>query len=116
VSFSQVPDIAIELSRPGSLTSILLLDPKYKLESEDGAEPSDGTPKKVDVDKMHAYRDAIRDPSGRRAVAFAATLYPGKTVRYGADVAAIGAVPEAGEELQGRVGSIVSGWLSAAVA
>jgi PD-(D/E)XK nuclease superfamily len=38
--------------------------------------------KKVDIDKMHAYRDAIRDQSGTRVVRYAATLYPGPELHY----------------------------------
>ena len=73
-----------------------MFDPKYKLDSEGGAEPGDGSPKKADVDKMHAYRDAVRDRTGRRVVTYAATLYPGHTVTYGTDVAALRMYP--GEE------------------
>jgi hypothetical protein len=50
-------------------------------------------PKKIDIDTMHAYRDAIRDPSGLRPVRFASILYPGPTVLYGTDIAAMCARP-----------------------
>jgi hypothetical protein len=33
-----------------------------------------GRPKKVDIDKMHAYRDSIRDESNRRAVRYASCI------------------------------------------
>jgi hypothetical protein len=95
VSYSQRPDISIEVSGPGG-DSVLLLDPKYKLDSETDAEPGDGTPKKVDIDKMHAYRDAIRDTFGAHVVRHAATLYPGISTRYGDDLSALRAYP--GEE------------------
>ena len=88
VSFSQKPDLAIEVKDPSGEVSLWLLDPKYKLDS-DGSAISDqvdrtppGKPKKVDIDKMHAYRDALRDTDGRRVVRFAAILYPGSSEIY----------------------------------
>ena len=56
---------------------LILFDPKYKLDSETNGEPGDGKPKKVDIDKMHAYRDAIRLADGDRVIRYAATNYPG---------------------------------------
>jgi predicted component of viral defense system (DUF524 family) len=96
ISFTQRPDIVLSLVRPDSPPLLAILDPKYKLDSEllgDATEDITGRPKKVDVDKMHAYRDAIRAPGDRRVVAFAATLYPGQTVEYSDGLAAIQAVP-----------------------
>ena len=71
ISFPQRPDLTVEITRPTGETRLLLFDPKYKLRSEFIAAPIDddddplfgeaGQPKKVDIDKMHAYRDAIRD-------------------------------------------------------
>lgn len=98
MSFSQIPDIAVELIRSDGSREVALFDPKYKLVSEEGADPGDGTPKKVDIDKMHAYRDAIRDKAGRRVVRFAATLYPGITKTYGEGLSAIRLQP--GEETE----------------
>ena len=106
VSFTQRPDISIEVTDSEG-TRVLLLDPKYKLVSEDEGEPGDGTPKKTDVDKMHAYRDAIRDVGGRHAVEHAATLYPGKSVAYGADVSAIHSYPGEESEMRKRVRKLV---------
>ena len=93
LSFPQRPDIAIEVKRPGEPMAVYLFDPKYKLDSEQGAEPHEGKPKKVDIDKMHAYRDAIRDAGGSRVVQYAAVMYPGPTCRYGPGVEALHAVP-----------------------
>jgi hypothetical protein len=42
----------------------------------DDAPFDEGKPKKVDIDKMHAYRDAIRDADDYRVVRFAGILYP----------------------------------------
>jgi PD-(D/E)XK nuclease superfamily/Domain of unknown function (DUF2357) len=97
-SYSQTPDVAIEIEHPGCPTRVLVLDPKYKLESEElENEITDGWPKKVDIDKMHAYRDAIRDGANRRPVEYAAILFPGgATERFGPGLEALAARP--GEE------------------
>ena len=64
VSFTQGADISIRIDRPGLPTKIVLLDPKYKLDSEDepGVESSNETGSntdqmtgKIDIDKMPAY-------------------------------------------------------------
>jgi hypothetical protein len=82
ITYEQRPDVAIEVRRPGDQLRIYLFDPKYKLDSEiiDGVEST--KPKKVDLDKMHAYRDAIRDSCGLPVVRYAAILYPGEPERY----------------------------------
>jgi predicted component of viral defense system (DUF524 family) len=94
-SYEQRPDIAIEIEQPGRLPRALVFDPKYKLESEElEGEITDGRPKKVDVDKMHAYRDAIRDSADEHAVEFAAIIYPGSSSEtYGEGLEAIAARP-----------------------
>jgi hypothetical protein len=116
ISFSQRPDIAIEIeSRTGERT-ICIFDPKYKLNSEqtqasvdEGNEAtSPGMPKKVDIDKMHSYRDAIRDTNLRRAVRYAAILYPGPEVRYADDIEALHAYPGEIGKLQSRVRDVLS--------
>ena len=96
VSFLQRPDVAVEIGMPDGDLDMLLFDPKYKLDADD---QGSGLPVKSDVDKMHSYRDAIRDGAGRHVVSFAATLYPGTTQHYGSDIAAIGAVPGRENEL-----------------
>ncbi len=88
--------VAVESSMPDGDLDMLLFDPKYKLDADD---QGSGLPVKSDVDKMHSYRDAIRDGAGRHVVSFAATLYPGTTQHYGSDIAAIGAVPGRENEL-----------------
>jgi predicted component of viral defense system (DUF524 family) len=94
-SYEQRPDIAIEIERAGSAPRVLIFDPKYKLESEElEGVVTDGRPKKVDIDKMHAYRDAIRDQADDRAVEFAAILYPGASSEtFGSGLEAIAARP-----------------------
>ena len=104
ISFAQRPDLTVQTSRPGAHTQLLVFDPKYKLRSEgmagstaeddDSLEGEPGQPKKVDIDKMHAYRDAIRDDRLRPVVSHAAILYPGATVEYDGGVAALSALPD----------------------
>jgi hypothetical protein len=107
VSYQQRPDVAIEVDRPGEAKRVYLFDPKYKLDGEASAGTS-SRPLKVDVDKMHAYRDAIRDASGRRVVGYAAILYPGESRRFGTGIEAIGAVPSAAPAMRARLREVVS--------
>jgi hypothetical protein len=93
VSFAQKPDLALEIERPDGKLQVIVLDPKYKLESDmSGDEGCRITPKKEDIDKMHAYRDAIRTAAGESCVIYAAILYPGPSFEYGS-VGAISALP-----------------------
>jgi predicted component of viral defense system (DUF524 family) len=94
ISFEQTPDLAIEVGKPDGEREVYLLDPKYKLDGEavEGDAPV-GKPLKVDIDKMHAYRDAIRDADSRRAVRLAAILYPGQTKSFDSGLAALSAIP-----------------------
>lgn len=104
ISFAQRPDLTVQLSMPEGNAKLLVFDPKYKLRSEsmagsiaeddDSLEGEPGQPKKVDIDKMHAYRDAIRDERLRPVVSHAAILYPGATVQYEGGVAALSARPD----------------------
>jgi hypothetical protein len=102
VSYAQRPDIAIEVTPPTGGRVAYLFDPKYKLDVDrygTGSEPDDpsrdGRPTKADIDKMHAYRDAIRGADGRRIVRYAAILFPGQTESFAAGLEAIGAHPGA---------------------
>jgi len=114
ISYEQRPDIAIEITQPDAAPKVLIFDPKYKLDGEliDG-DPGDGKPKKVDIDKMHAYRDAIRDKTGERVVRSAATLYPGPTVSYAEGLAAIQAYPGSTNTLDIEIRRIFGSALSA---
>jgi predicted component of viral defense system (DUF524 family) len=106
VSYTQRPDISVELQVPDQPTRVYLFDPKYKLWSEALTAPgggkivdlgsntgyeevlpfdeheASGRPTKVDIDKMHTYRDSIRDQEGSRVVEYAAILYPGPTESF----------------------------------
>jgi hypothetical protein len=108
ISFRQVPDITIMVERPGAVPDLLLLDPKYKLDSDPlGAPETDGRPKKVDIDKMHAYRDAIRDADGRHVVSTACTIYPGPTVQYAQGIEAIQGDPKQSTVLDRRITAVL---------
>lgn len=87
-SSDQIPDLVFELACVGAPPRLLILDPKYKLWL-DGSEKAGGPgvsdeaakdrPVKADIDKMHAYRDALRRPDGTTATDAAFVLYPGAT-------------------------------------
>ena len=114
VSFAKKPDIAIETTSDEGDTTITILDPKYKLDSEtqttvdpEEAKVPRGRPKRQDIDAMHAYRDAIRDDADRRPVRYAATLYPGPTEKFGRQVAALQAHPLHTRSLQRDLADVV---------
>jgi predicted component of viral defense system (DUF524 family) len=94
-TYDQKPDVAVVVRRPGELPRLWLFDPKYKLDGEPlEQEPAAGKPMKVDIDKMHAYRDAIRHESGVRVVEYAAIMYPGPEMHYeDVGIDALSAVP-----------------------
>lgn len=106
LSYEQIPDVAVELTRPGAAPKVFLFDPKYKLKGEADGDPPAERPKKDDVDKMHAYRDAIRDAHGRRVVAHASILYPGVDVRFAPGLEALQAVPGEEQPLRARLRNI----------
>ncbi|MDQ3694440.1 MAG: restriction endonuclease-like protein [Chloroflexota bacterium] len=97
ISLPQRPDVAIAIERPGRPTEVVIFDPKNKLDGEMIEDIGDGKPRKADIDKMHAYRDAIRDASLARVVSYAATLYPGPEVRYADGIEALSAYPDRAE-------------------
>ena len=67
----------------------------------------DARPKKVDIDKMHAYRDAIR-MNDERVVTYAAILFPGPPAPpFGSGVEAISAVPGGAEPLDVTLGGVL---------
>lgn len=104
ISYGQRPDIAVEVTSVAGATRVYLFDPKYKLDGEPvHGDGSDGRPHKGDIDKMHAYRDAIRDAAGRRVVCSAAILYPGPAVRYADGIEALPAYPGAEQALHDRL-------------
>jgi predicted component of viral defense system (DUF524 family) len=64
--------------------------------------------KKEDIDKMHAYRDAIRNGEQQRIVQYAAFMYPGKHIYYGEGIEAVEAYPGSELSLKARLREIIS--------
>ena len=89
ISFEQRPDLVLEIHGGAGGRVLHLFDPKYKLSSAE----LNGGPVKADLDKMHAYRDAIRDGNGLRVVRSAAILYPGPDRLFGDGIGALSALP-----------------------
>ena len=86
-------EAVLEVRAPDSVPRLFVFDPKYKLDSEGHDEESlTGRPQKTAIDKLHAYRDAIREEEGKRGMEYAAVLYPGPSQHFGDDVAALEAV------------------------
>jgi hypothetical protein len=109
ITLAQRPDVVIEVNRRSS-TKLLIFDPKYKLQDDAGeSQVGEHNPKpnKADIDKMHAYRDAIRDRQGNRVAEYAAILYPGETVKFDGGVAALRAYPGASQDLQQDLQGII---------
>jgi hypothetical protein len=52
---------------------------------------------------MHAYREAIRDPTDNHVVDYAATLYPGNTYTFGPGLEALSAQPDEPSHLHERL-------------
>jgi predicted component of viral defense system (DUF524 family) len=116
ISLWQRPDVVVEISNGNKPPTLLVFDPKYKLRSEDqppteGADADEavppGQPKKLDIDRMHAYRDAIRTADNARVVRYAAILYPGAEVRYPPGIEALITDPSRSEELRARLRSVI---------
>jgi hypothetical protein len=105
--------VAVEIHPAQGASRVLVCDPKYRLEGEvsEGLVP-DGKPKKADVDKMHAYRDTIRDEQGRHVGEYAAILYPGPGVRFDEGLEALQAVPGREQGLEARLGEVLSAALT----
>lgn len=70
------PDIALEMWVEGKLSKILILDPKYRSILDAGS-PND--PESA-INKMHAYKDAIRGDDGAHIVEAAYAIYLGETL------------------------------------
>ena len=91
VSLPKRPDVTVQIE--GS-EKALVFDAKYRLDSESPEErvAGVGEPKSDDIDKMHVYRDALRNSFGQPFVPAAYVLYPGyKLVMH--DKNRLGAIP-----------------------
>lgn len=76
ITCTQRPDLFLDI-RDGDRRAIHVFNLKYKVNR--GKNNLD-EPVKNDVDKMYAYRDAIRDEMGGHVVSSAALLHPGKDI------------------------------------
>lgn len=117
VTYEQRPDISVVVEKPGRLPALWVFDPKYKLDSESAIEDGEaelelgsgvedarrGGPKKVDIDKMHTYRDAICAGDDVRVTEFAAIMYPGGAREYPGGIEAMSAVPGSDGPLRNRL-------------
>ena len=123
ISFAKKPDVSIEVTGPSDKIAVWIFDPKYKLVSatvpaatagDDETDTSQplGLPKRLDLDAMHAYRDAIRAPDAAPVVRYAATLYPGQTKSYADGLAAIRAYPTDGTSLQSKLRQVLANALT----
>ena len=81
--YVRVPDIAIEIMRPGGPRQVLILDAKYRV-APGGRAPQDA------LDDAYAYRSAI-GVDGRRTTLGAFLLFPGSQAVMTTD--AVGALP-----------------------
>ena len=135
ITYSQRPDLTVEVTDRDGAVRLYIFDPKYKLDSEsltaasdeaqdllesepDGDEgvlaaaPPLGSPKKVDIDKMHTYRDAIRGSLDRSVVRYAATLYPGADTPLHPSLEALCARPDHVDSLESALRSKFVDWLA----
>jgi predicted component of viral defense system (DUF524 family) len=118
ISFMHVPDVTVEVRAPGGAPHLYLFDPKYKLDSQQSDTFETVGPTKEDIDKMHAYRDAIRGANDARVVKYAAILYPGPSVTFPrldvgvGEVAALCADPERPELLSEMLRPVLSAALA----
>lgn len=88
---TRVPDLALELTRPGAVPWLVVFDAKYRLDG------SGGVPEDALAD-AYSYLGAIGRPDGARANLGAALLYPGAgaALSYASGVAALPLLPGAG--------------------
>lgn len=94
ISHAQRPDLVLEVTPAQGLPRLYVFDPKYRLNS------GQDRPEKADIDRMHAYRDAIRYQQ-QHVVQYAAILYLGRFYSYGAaEVEALPARPSQVDALQ----------------
>jgi large subunit ribosomal protein MRP49 len=92
---TRVPDLAIEIRRPGAPPQALLLDAKYRLDAEGRGVPQDA------LSDAYAYLGAI-GCSGARATVGALLLYPGMGTAelYSSGVGALPLLPGRASELE----------------
>ncbi len=101
ISHAQRPDLVLEVTPADGLPRLYVLDPKYRLNS------GQDRPEKSDIDRMHAYRDAIRYQQ-QHVVHYAAILYLGRFYSYGAaEVEALPARPSQIDALHNALNTVL---------
>ncbi|MGV3524486.1 MAG: nuclease domain-containing protein [Candidatus Sericytochromatia bacterium] len=85
LSHLQRPDISLQIHQPTQASRLIVCDTKFRRGPEG--------PLKSDLDKLHAYRDAIRHADGRAAIERAVLLYPGPERHYHGALSAWSARP-----------------------
>lgn len=111
VSYKQKPDVSVRIIDGDGAVHIILFDAKYKLDGEELTNSSGvaDKPLKADIDKMHAYKDAIRGSNNEPVVTYAAILYPGsEDCDFGGIVGALSAVPGKSDALEERIRNVLA--------
>jgi hypothetical protein len=109
ISYAQRPDLVVQISHPDlpdKPDQLWLWDAKYRL-GDDLKRPT-----KADLDRMHAYRDALRSQQGEPLVEMACILYPGPTQVFAPGLMALQASPLASEQLQMDLNRQLTGLLA----
>ncbi|HMQ34017.1 MAG TPA: nuclease domain-containing protein, partial [Chloroflexaceae bacterium] len=100
---TRVPDLAIELARPGEAPALLVLDAKYRLDAAGGV-PEDA------LADAYSYLGAIGTAGGARATLAVALLYPGQgpAETYASGVAALPLLPAAAAALRAWLAGLLA--------
>jgi hypothetical protein len=109
ISYAQRPDLVVQISHPdrqNQSDQLWIWDAKYRL--GDNLK----RPAKADLDRMHAYRDALRSQHGETLVEMACILYPGPTQTFDPGLMALQASPLSSEQLQMDLNRQMTGLLA----
>lgn len=92
---TRMPDLALEIARPGAPAQLIVLDAKYRLDAAGGI-PADA------LADAYSYLGAIGTPDGRRAALAVALLYPGHGAaeHFASGVATLPLLPGNHDELK----------------
>lgn len=69
LSHAQRPDISLKLQSRGQSSQLMIFESKFRTKDQNAT--------KEDIDKLHTYRDAIRNRKGQTIIKKAVLLYPG---------------------------------------
>lgn len=101
---TRVPDLALEVDRPGAARQALVLDAKYRLDATGGV-PEDA------LADAYSYLGSIGTAEGHRAARAVALLYPGRgrAESYPSGVAALPLLPGDDSALRAWLESLING-------